>query len=219
MKPRRAAAMALTVGIVAMGTMTARGASGSPGAPWRPLTLELGLRGGAAHATGAWADYRQRPWPFTAEASLGLGPNLTVGPFFRWVRARAAGDLAEICSDCDDRTIQTGLQGRWRVVAGPVAPWLGAGFGYQWFKSASAKAPTGSSPDSPLRTIFVKDHGLAVLVQTGVDVLIGSRFRIGPYLGWSTAWQELAWSETFLVTSPRRSSFWEAGLGATFQLL
>jgi hypothetical protein len=71
----------------------------------------------------------------------------------------------------------------------------------------------------------VKGHGLAVLAQTGIDVLIGSRFRIGPYLGWSTAWQDLAWSETFVVTPytrplpSGRSSFWEAGLGATFQLL
>ena len=222
MNPLRATVMVLIMGMGAISAPARTWAeSGSALPPARPLDLEIGLRGGVAHATGAWSDYLKRPYPVTLEANLGLHPNVTVGAFFRWARGSVGPALEEICDDCSDRVLQTGLAARSRFVAGPLRPWLGGGVGYQWFSSGTARTPASNSPDAPLRSVFVKGHGLALLAQMGVDIALGSRFRIGPYLGWSTAWHDLYLSETVQTSRPLpsgRSSLWEAGLGATWQV-
>jgi len=222
MRSLRATVILLTVGMAAVGTpATTRGESGAAGRSSRPLDLEIGLRGGVAKATGPWSDYLKRPLPFTIEANLGLHRNFTVGGFFRWAPGRLGSSWEEVCEDCRSRVLQTGLDASWRIAVGPLVPWVGAGLGYQWFKSGTIRAPSSNSPDARLLSVFVKGSGVALLAQAGAEIVLSSRFRVGPYLGWSSAWHDLALSESLQNVQPLpsgRSSLWEVGLGATLQV-
>lgn len=106
MNPLRATVMVL---VMRMGAIirpaTTRAESESAIPPSRLIDLELGLRGGVAHAAGLWSDYLKRPYPVTLEANLVIHRNVTVGAFFRWARGRVGPALEEICDDCRDRVL------------------------------------------------------------------------------------------------------------------
>jgi hypothetical protein len=120
------------------------------------------------------SDWNEAQVPLQVDALFRLSPQLALGGYFSY----GFGQTGDVCdfpgADCDGRVTRVGVQGIYTLATtGSLAPWFGAGFGYEW----------NTIDDGFDEATF---EGWEYLnLQAGGDFRVGPRFWVGPYVMFS----------------------------------
>lgn len=111
--------------------------------------------------------------PVQVDVLYRVKPAFALGGYFSWGFAHAGGDAADACElrgdGCSASVVRIGAQAIWSLPPiGRVAPWLGAGLGYEWNRLEGEERSTFEGFEFP---------GL----QAGGDLAIGERLSVGPF--------------------------------------
>jgi len=137
-----------------------------------------GLALGDVGGTLAMSDWVKSQIPVQLDALYRVNPNIAVGAYFSYGFAQTGGPIADACdlagADCSASIMRLGLEGTYSLAAmGPVAPWLGVGFGYEWNKL-----------DDGTDSITFKGFEF-VNLQVGGDFKVSPQISVGPYVMFS----------------------------------
>jgi hypothetical protein len=154
--------------------------------------VSLGLRLGYSKATGnVGGDTSMDDWvgsqvPIQADVLLRVAPKLSVGAYASYGFGSGGGHVSAICDQsgvtCSLGVLRLGVQGVYEFTPGSVAPWIGAGIGWEW-NSLHAKDSSGS--------VGITYGGFEALnLQGGFDWKLSPSFSLGPFLMVSVGWYE-----------------------------
>lgn len=166
--------------VAVLGAATAARASdgeGFGGDGWKVgMRLAYGSGMGEAYAGTALADVYGSAIPLWLEFGKHLRPDLFVGLYGQY----GFGQLADaVCPSgsgrsCSGRTVRAGAEVIYRLQRGGFAPWVGAGFGYEW-SSFELSDDTARFRQSM--------SGFELLnLQLGGDYVAAPRLAAGPFL-------------------------------------
>jgi outer membrane protein len=147
--------------------------------------LGYGLAMGDAAEDVGLSDFVNAQIPIQLDLGYQLTPAFTLGGYFSYGFGRV-GDgvifegvppLDEACDtdgvDCSMRVYRLGVQLDYRFVGASMAPWIGAGVGYEWV-NFKLEVP-GAEAKLGLK-------GMEFLnLQGGVDWRVGQKFWVGPF--------------------------------------
>lgn len=145
--------------------------------------VSLGLRAGYAAARGdvggelEMAEWVSGQLPVQADLLVRVSRRVSVGAYASYGFGLASGEAKFLCNllGCTPGVVRAGVQAVYELPARAVAPWVGAGFGYEW--NITSFAPHQAGP--PQVTL----GGVEWLsVQGGVNRRVARRLVLGPFV-------------------------------------
>lgn len=133
--------------------------------------LTLGARLGYAFPMGEigeglkLGDAYSSQIPLQLDVGFKVTPALTLGGYFGFGFAQVDED----CGDCSGRVYRVGAQLEYTFKSASMAPWVGAGIGYEWASITDDDAE-------------LKFSGFEYLnLQGGLDWRVGGKAMVGPF--------------------------------------
>lgn len=117
--------------------------------------------------------------PLILDVGYRVIPNLFIGLYGQYGFAWVGGDIADLCdatnADCSAHDIRLGIQAHYHFQPRQgLDPWIGLGFGYEWFGVSAEGGNTEFSTGA---------HGFEFInLQAGLDLRASQNFYVGPFL-------------------------------------
>jgi hypothetical protein len=135
--------------------------------------LGYGFGMGDVGGTLSMGDWVKSQVPLQLDALYRVAPNVAVGAYFSRAFGQLGGDVNTACdmfgSDCSGRLTRLGAQATYSFAAQQMAPWIGAGLGYEW----------NTLEENGVALTF---KGFELNLQAGTDFKVNEQFSVGPYL-------------------------------------
>jgi hypothetical protein len=143
------------------------------------LRLGYGLPMGEAQKGADLADGVKGQIPVQVDAMYRFTPNLSAGAYLSYGFGQVGDELDEACDapgvDCSTSGMRLGAQAAFTFAqpTAKLAPWLGAGLGWEWGKlSREAGGVDGS----------ITYSGLEASLQGGADYRLSPKLAVGPFV-------------------------------------
>ena len=156
------------------------------------IGLEIGLRAGYGLPLGKLADdggdlneLVSGQIPLLLEVGYRVIPSLSLGIYGQYGFGFVGDELGDGCDastqvSCSATDIRLGIQGLFHAAPKKqLDPWFGLGFGYEWL--------TLSVEGGGVETSITPSGFEFVSFQAGLDIQLGERFVLGPFLSFSLA--------------------------------
>ena len=162
----------------------------SSGALAQDQGFEAGLRAGYGVPFGKATDAATRDMneatsgilPLWVDIGYRLTPNVFAGAYFQYGIGFVSSEFPDTCDtqgvDCSTSSIRLGGQVHYHFVPeGRADPWLGYGFGYEWWRLGE---------QTPTRELSVTARGFELAnFQVGVDFYPEPHFYLGSFVSFS----------------------------------
>jgi hypothetical protein len=143
------------------------------------LRLGYGVPMGEAQKNADLSDGVKGQIPFQLDAMYHLTPNVSAGAYFSYGFAQVGDEFDEVCDatgvDCSASDMRLGAQAAFTFAqpTAKLAPWLGAGLGWEWGKLGGEVGGVDGS---------ITYSGLEASLQGGADYRLSPKLAVGPFV-------------------------------------